>query len=105
MYREKCHYQVPSQHFPVMNLYQKQHELHYLIASRDFMKDRTKADPENYFSVVSSSQQGPEFTMRNLNCLLAHESPIPHNLYEFIRAREIFDRIESYKTFLDDLRS
>ncbi|KAL5319974.1 hypothetical protein ACEPPN_013033 [Leptodophora sp. 'Broadleaf-Isolate-01'] len=72
---------------------------------RDFMSPNTQTNPDDYFSVVRTSQEAPEFTMRNLNCLLAHQAPIPHNLYEFIRAREIFDRVESYKTFLDDIRS
>ena len=64
-----------------------------------------QANYDDYFGVVHTSQEAPEFTMRNINSLLAHHTPIPHNLYEFIRAREIFDRIESYKTFLDDVRS
>ena len=64
-----------------------------------------QANYDDYFGVVNTSQEAPEFTMRNINSLLAHHTPIPHNLYEFIRAREIFDRIESYKTFLDDVRS
>lgn len=59
----------------------------------------------DYFSKVHSKQSTPEFTVRNINTLLAHSDPIPHNLYEFIRAREIFDRIESYKAFLEDARS
>ncbi|KAH7321941.1 hypothetical protein BKA65DRAFT_568848 [Rhexocercosporidium sp. MPI-PUGE-AT-0058] len=75
------------------------------LVLRDFMSPNTQPDPYDYFSVVHTSQDAPEFAMRNLNCLLAHQSPIPHNLYEFIRAREIFDRVESYKTFLDDVRS
>lgn len=72
------------------------------------MVPNDSADPAyhgDYFSLVHTTQSAPEFTLRNLNCLLAHTKPIPHNLYEFIRAREIFDRIESYKTFLDDIRS
>lgn len=72
------------------------------------MVPNAEANPAHlgdYFTLVHTSQNAPEFTMRNLNSLLAHSKPIPHNLYEFIRAREIFDRIESYKTFLDDIRS
>lgn len=69
------------------------------------MSPNSSANLDDYFSVVHNSQETPEFTMRNLNCLLAHQNPIPHNLYEFIRAREIFDRVESYKSFLDDVRS
>ncbi|KAK2628449.1 hypothetical protein QTJ16_001552 [Diplocarpon rosae] len=78
------------------------------LKAKDFMIPNAQADPAHpgdYFSLVHTTQEAPEFTMRNLNCLLAHSKPIPHNLYEFIRAREIFDRIESYKTFLDDIRS
>jgi len=60
--------------------------------------------PEDYFSRRNAKQDSPEFTMRNINSLLAHQKPMLHNLYEFIRAREIFDRVESYKTFLEDIR-
>ena len=61
-------------------------------------------NPEDYFSRMNAKQDTPEFTMRNINALLAHQKPMLHNLYEFIRAREIFDRVESYKTFLEDIR-
>jgi hypothetical protein len=72
----------------------------------DFMVPNTgRTSPEGYFSAVHNNQQNPEFTVRNLNCLLRHSNPIPRNLYEFIRARDIFDRVENYKTFLDDIRS
>ncbi len=59
---------------------------------------------DDYFNQGHPAQQGPEFTVRNLNCLLAHQNPMQLNLYTFIRAREIFDRVESYKTFLEDIR-
>ncbi|KAL2068400.1 hypothetical protein VTL71DRAFT_16498 [Oculimacula yallundae] len=75
------------------------------VVVKDFMTPNHENDPDDYFGIVHTTQEAPEFTMRNLNCLLAHKTPIPHNLYEFIRAREIFDRVESYKTFLDDVRS
>ncbi|CZT46469.1 uncharacterized protein RSE6_06897 [Rhynchosporium secalis] len=75
------------------------------VAVKDFMSPNAQSDPDDYFGIIHTTQEAPEFTMRNLNCLLAHETPILHNLYEFIRAREIFDRVESYKTFLDDVRS
>jgi hypothetical protein len=58
----------------------------------------------DYFGKVHSSQENPEFTIRNINKLLKHEIPISHNLYGIIRARDIFDKIESYKTFLDEVR-
>jgi hypothetical protein len=61
-------------------------------------------NPDDYFSGMHSTQESPEFTMRNINSLLAHQNPMFHNVYEFIRAREIFDRVESYKTFLEDIR-
>lgn len=76
-----------------------------IVLPRDFMTLNAQANYDDYFGIVYTSQEAPEFTMRNINSLLAHHTPIPHNLYEFIRAREIFDRIESYKTFLDDVRS
>ena len=58
----------------------------------------------DYFGTVHTSQEHPEFTVRNINQLLKHPKPIPHNLYGLIRARDIFDKIESYKTFLEDVR-
>jgi hypothetical protein len=61
-------------------------------------------NPDDYFGRVHSTQESPEFTIRNINSLLAHQNPMFHNVYEFIRAREIFDRVESYKTFLEDIR-
>lgn len=76
-----------------------------LIFHRDFMDEADTNDPTgDYFNKVHASQNNPEFTVRNLNCLLMHENPIPHNLYGLIRARDIFDRVESYKTFLEDVR-
>jgi hypothetical protein len=71
---------------------------------RDFMDSEGAADPEDYFGRVHLTQNSPEFTVRNLNYLLAHQNPIPHNLYGLIRGRDIFDRVESYKTFLEDVR-
>jgi hypothetical protein len=65
----------------------------------------SNSSSEDYFSAVHNDQKHPEFTVRNLNCLLDHPNPIPKNLYEFIRARDIFDRVWSYKTFLDNIRS
>jgi hypothetical protein len=60
---------------------------------------------DDYFSTVSLAQQKyPDFTIRNINQLLNHPKPMLHNVYEFVRGREIFDRVESYKTFLDDIR-
>lgn len=58
----------------------------------------------DYFAGATPAQSFPEFTMRNINRLLRHENPIPCNFYEFIRGREIFDRVESYKMFLEDVR-
>jgi hypothetical protein len=61
-------------------------------------------DSKDYFSKVHLTQEHPEFTVRNINSLLNHMNPIPRNLYSLIRGRDIFDRVESYKTFLDDVR-
>jgi hypothetical protein len=72
--------------------------------SSDFMALEGAVNPDSYFSRAREYQQSPEFTMRNINSLLAHENPMLHSVYEFIRAREIFDRVESYKTFLEDIR-
>lgn len=59
----------------------------------------------DYFSRMSLVQQEhPAFTVRNINQLLNHPNPMLHNVYEFIRGREIFDRVESYRAFLDDIR-
>ena len=58
----------------------------------------------DYFHNLPSEQDGPQFTVRNLNQLRGHEKPIPQNLYDLIRGRDLFDRIESYKEFLDEVR-
>lgn len=59
-----------------------------------------------YYKQIKLMPKKPEFTLRNLNCLLTgHPVPFPRNLYGLIRGRDIFDRIESYKLFLDDLRT
>ncbi|KAM0316680.1 hypothetical protein ACHAO8_002965 [Botrytis cinerea] len=76
------------------------------IQLKDFIVPTPEMDTSDYFSRVNSSQtqSAPAFNVRNLNCLLAHSDHIPHNLYSFIRGRDVFDRVESYKTFLDDVR-
>jgi len=58
----------------------------------------------DYFCRTQSIHCNPKFTVRNLNALLDHPKPIPTNLYGLIRGRDIFDRIESYTTFLDAVR-
>jgi len=68
------------------------------------MDTKPKGDSTDYFSRVHMDQKIPEFSVRNLNALLIHEDPIPHNLYSLIRSRDVFNRIESYKSFLDDVR-
>lgn len=67
------------------------------------MSDPSKPATD-YFNTVHASQENPEFTVRNINQLLKHENPIPHNLYSLIRARDVFDKIESWKAFLEDVR-
>ncbi|PMD43585.1 hypothetical protein L207DRAFT_300657 [Hyaloscypha variabilis F] len=74
------------------------------LVVRDFMDSHGAVSPTDYFGHMNSKQESPEFTMRNINSLRSHQKPMLHNLYEFIRAREIFDRVESYKTFLEDIR-
>ncbi|KAB8299796.1 hypothetical protein EYC80_000048 [Monilinia laxa] len=76
------------------------------VQLKDFIVPTPEMDSSDYFSRVNSSQAqtAPDFNVRNLNCLLAHPDPIPHNLYSFIRGRDVFDRVESYKSFLDDVR-
>lgn len=74
-----------------------------LTEYRDFMVSDPSNFTTDYFSSVHAFQEHPEFTVRNINHLLKHQNPIPHNLYGLIRARDIFDKIESWKTFLSDL--
>jgi hypothetical protein len=71
---------------------------------RDFMEPNSVTDTNDYFGKLHFHQEHPEFTVRDLNCLLAHERPIPQNLYSMVRGSNIFDRIESYKTFLEEIR-
>lgn len=71
---------------------------------RDFMEPLPNPNPNDYFCNVHLSQKQPEFTCRNINQLLSHETPIPQNLYSLIRGRDVFDRVESYKNFVEDIR-
>lgn len=77
-----------------------------LTVNRDFTTPPKVEEPQlpDYFRGFKLSQDHPEFTIRNLNALLAHSEPIPHNLYGLIRGRDVFDRVESYKEFLEDVR-
>lgn len=77
------------------------------MSIRDFAKkldDSPGWMQPDYFTGHTPVQSYPEFTARNINHLTMHESPIPANFYEFVRGREIFDRVESYKMFLEDVR-
>lgn len=72
------------------------------ISSRDFTQIPWDMFPVEY---TSERQKIPDLSLRSINRLLiSHETPMPHGIYEFIRAREIFDRVESYKTLLEDIR-
>ncbi|TAQ88271.1 hypothetical protein B7494_g3368, partial [Chlorociboria aeruginascens] len=73
---------------------------------KDFMDSDmdTPKEHDGYFSRVHMTQAYPEFTLRNINCLLNHPKPILHNLYGLVRGRDIFDRVENYKAFLEDVR-
>lgn len=68
------------------------------------MEDKTSKPRGDYCAPALSMQMNPDFTMRNLNRLLTHPKPFPQSRYGVIRAREIFDRVENYKTFVDDVR-
>lgn len=61
-------------------------------------------EAEDYFGKAPEVLNYPEFTKRNLNHLLNHERPLPRGVYGLIRGRDIFDRVESYRIFLEDLR-
>jgi hypothetical protein len=79
--------------------------LTYHTCISDFMDRDDLQDVGDYFSGVNNIQQKyPDFTVRNINELLHHSKPMLHNVYEFIRGREIFDRVESFKAFLNDIR-
>ena len=64
----------------------------------------TPATDGDCFGLAETKQNNPEFTMRNINRLLTHPMPIPQGKYSIIRAREVFDRVENYKSFLNDVR-
>lgn len=75
------------------------------VDARGFIHpDCAEGTPKEYFKGFKLNQKHPEFVVRNLNALLAHNEPFPYNLYGLIRGRDIFDRIESYKEFLEDVR-
>lgn len=60
---------------------------------------------KDYFSKVHLTQEHPEFTVRDINNLTSHKNPIPNNLYNLIRGRGIFNRVDSYKGMLEQCRS
>jgi hypothetical protein len=66
----------------------------------DFMDGK---GPTTAFFGALHVQDRPEFTLRSYENLLRHRKPIPRNLYGFIHGRDIFGRIENFKTFLDDV--
>ncbi|RDW89466.1 hypothetical protein BP6252_01498 [Coleophoma cylindrospora] len=68
-----------------------------LMGSKPLVKEG-----DDYFSSVGRSH--PMFTKRNLNHLLRHEKPLPRNTYGLICGREVFDQIQNYKMFIEDLR-
>jgi hypothetical protein len=65
--------------------------------------DDTKRSTD-YFNSVHMTQETAEFTVRNLSTLTSHPKPIPDHIYSFVRARDIFDKVESYKGFLEEVR-
>jgi hypothetical protein len=70
---------------------------------RDFMDGEGPEIP--HFGRIHMTQAGPEFTLRPYGMLLSHKTkPIPLNLYGFVHGRDIFARIENYRSFLDDVR-
>lgn len=74
------------------------------VMARDFMEPHNLAHPDDYFGNCYLSQEQPDFTVRNINDLVSHSNPVPRNLYSLIRGRDIFDQVESYKAFLEDVR-
>lgn len=56
-----------------------------------------------YFTKVHLTQDDVEFAVRSINSLLSHSNPIPCHMYSFIRARDVFSTLESYKGFLEDI--
>lgn len=59
---------------------------------------------DDYFSRVHLSQDNVEFTVRDICSLLSHPNPIPCHIYSFIRARDVFGKLGSYKAFLEAVR-
>jgi hypothetical protein len=57
-----------------------------------------------YFNKVHLTRDDVEFTVRNINTFLSHSNPIACHMYSFIRARDVFSKLESYKGFLEDVR-
>jgi hypothetical protein len=70
---------------------------------RDFMESDDVMETTDYFSRVHLTQENVEFTVRSLSSLTSHFNPVPEHIYSFIRARDIFDRVETYKGFLEDI--
>ncbi len=68
------------------------------------MESKDVIEKANYFSKVHLTQEDVEFTVRSINNIHSHPNPIPCHTYSFIRARDVFSKLESYKGFLEDIR-
>ena len=75
-----------------------------MLVNRDFMESDEVIEEAEYLSKVHLIQDDVEFTARSINTLLSHSNPIPCHIYSFIRARDVFSKLESYKGFLEDIR-
>lgn len=68
------------------------------------MESDDDIEKTEYYSNVHLTQDDVEFTVRNINALVSHSNPISSHMYSFIRARDVFSKLESYKAFLEDVR-
>ncbi|KAF4626436.1 hypothetical protein G7Y89_g11719 [Cudoniella acicularis] len=78
--------------------------VHEDLNLKDFMISEVPCKAEDYFGCVKVTESHPEFTVRNLNQILYHQNPLPTDYYGLVRGRDVFDRVESYISFLDAVR-
>ncbi|KAG9237287.1 hypothetical protein BJ875DRAFT_370352 [Amylocarpus encephaloides] len=70
---------------------------------RDFLdaSGTRKGTDDCFGGADPPSDTNPQFSVRNLNNLLSHDLPLQRNSYRLIHGRQVFEKIESYKNFLD----
>lgn len=68
------------------------------------MSASSQENGQDYFARTDSLDLNPQFVVRNINTLTNHSNPLPIASYSLVRGRQVFGKVESYKSFLDSVR-